>query len=72
MMAIQRLKLRSHPTQRKCDMKKIIGLGFVLLALPLSAFADTIVFKDGMRLDATRAWEQNGEVQCEINGIVFG
>lgn len=53
-------------------MKKIVGLGFILLAFPLSAFADTIVFKDGMRVDATRVWEQNGEVQCEINGIVFG
>jgi len=53
-------------------MKKIIGLGFILLAFPLGAFAETIVFKDGMRVEATRVREQNGEVQCEINGILFG
>jgi len=53
-------------------MKKIISLGFILLAFPLWAFADTIVFKDGMRVDAARVWQQDGEVQCEINGIVFG
>jgi hypothetical protein len=53
-------------------MKKIIGLGCILLAFPLSAFGDTIVFKDGMRVDAARVWQQDGEVQCEINGIVFG
>jgi len=54
-------------------MKKIIGLGLILLTFPcLSAFADTIVFNDGMRVDATGVREQNGEVQCEINGIVFG
>jgi len=53
-------------------MKKILGLSVILLAFPLSAFADTIVFKDGVRVDAARVWEQNGEVQCEINGIVFG
>jgi hypothetical protein len=53
-------------------MKKIFGFGFLLLALPLWASADTIVFKDGMRLDSPKVWEQNGEVQCEIGGIVFG
>ena len=53
-------------------MKKIISLGFILLAFPLLAFADTIVFKDGMRVDAARVWQQDGEVQCEINGIIFG
>ena len=53
-------------------MKKIISLGFILLAFPLWAFADTIVFKDGMRVDAARVWQQDGEVQCEINGIIFG
>jgi len=53
-------------------MKKILGLSFILLTFPLSAFADTIVFKDGVRVGAARVWEQDGEVQCEINGIVFG
>ena len=53
-------------------MKKILGLSFILLTFPLSAFADTIVFKDGVRVVAARVWEQDGEVQCEINGIVFG
>ena len=53
-------------------MKQLIGLGFILLAFPLSVLADTIVFNDGMRVDATRVWEQDGKVQCEIDGIVFG
>ena len=53
-------------------MKKTIILTFILLVFYLPADADTIFFKDGMRVDAPRVWEENEEVRCEIGGIVFG
>jgi hypothetical protein len=56
----------------ECDMKKTLVLALILLAFSLPATADTIIFKDGMRVDAPDVWEENGEVKCEIGGIVFG
>ncbi len=53
-------------------MKKIISAGIILLAFCSTSSADTIIFKDGMRIDAAHVWEQNKEVLCEIGGIVFG
>jgi len=56
----------------ECDMKKTLILSLILLAFSLPACADTIIFKDGMRVDAPHVWAENGEVRCEIGGIVFG
>ena len=53
-------------------MKKTLILSMILLAFSLPASADTIIFKDGMRIEAPDVWEENGEVRCEIGGIVFG
>lgn len=53
-------------------MKKTLILSLALLSFSLSAAADTIVFKDGMRVDASRVWVEKKEVRCEIGGIVFG
>jgi hypothetical protein len=56
----------------ECDMKKTLILSLILLAFALPAAADTIIFKDGMRVEAPHVWEENKEVRCEIGGIVFG
>jgi hypothetical protein len=56
----------------ECDMKKTLILSMILLAVSLPAAADTIIFKDGMRIEAPDVWVENEEVRCEIGGIVFG
>lgn len=53
-------------------MKKTLILSMMLLAFSLPAAADTIIFKDGMRIEAPHVWQENEEVRCEIGGIVFG
>jgi hypothetical protein len=53
-------------------MKKALIIGLILASFSLPAAADMIIFKDGMRIDAPHVWETNGEVMCEIGGIVFG
>ena len=53
-------------------MKKTFILALILAAFPLQAGADTIIFKDGMRIEALRVWKSNGEIKCEIGGVVFG
>ena len=53
-------------------MKKTLVLSLILLAFSVPASADTIIFRDGMRVDAPYVWEESGEVKCEIGGIVFG
>jgi len=56
----------------ECDMKKILTLSLILLAFSWPASADTIIFRDGMRVEVSEAWEKNGEVKCKIGDIVFG
>ncbi len=53
-------------------MKKILTLSLILLAFSWPASADTIIFRDGMRVEVSEAWEKNGEVKCKIGDIVFG
>ena len=53
-------------------MKKTLILSMILLAFSLPAAADTIIFNDGMRIEAPHVWQENEEVRCEIGGIVFG
>ena len=53
-------------------MKKTLVISMILLAFSMPAAADSIIFKDGMRVDASDVWEGNGEVKCKIGGIVFG
>jgi hypothetical protein len=56
----------------ECNMKKTLILSLILLVFSLPAAADTIIFKDGMRVEAPHVWEENEEVRCEIGDIVFG
>jgi hypothetical protein len=53
-------------------MKKLFFIIAVLILIPFAADADTIVFKDGTRIDVPKAWEENGEVKCNMAGIVIG
>ena len=45
----------------------------MLIALsPLGASADIIYFKDGMKtICQEKAWEENGEIKCEYEGVVL-
>lgn len=45
-----------------------------LLALVFSAeiSADTIVLKNGLRLEADRIWEETAEIKCALHGVVIG
>ena len=52
-------------------MKKIFILSLFLLTFSLIASADTIIFKDGKRLETSRAWVENDQVKCDIVGIVI-
>jgi len=54
------------------DMKKILFLSLILLAFSWPAFADTIIFRDGMRVEVSEVWEEGGEVRCRIGDIFFG
>ena len=53
-------------------MKKKLAFSLILLAFPLMVCADTIIFKDGMRLEVSEVWEKDGEIKCKIGGFVFG
>jgi len=52
-------------------MKKILTLSLILLAFSWPASADTIIFRDGMRVEVSEAWEKNGEVKCKIGDDDF-
>lgn len=53
-------------------MKKTLVLSMILLAFSVTAAADSILFKDGMRVDAPDVWVDHDEVKCKIGSIVFG
>jgi hypothetical protein len=47
-------------------------LALLIALLPMWVFADIIYFKDGMKtICQERAWEQDGEIKCEYEGIVI-
>ena len=53
-------------------MKKIILAYLAIILVPLSANADIIFFKDGMKTVCEhRAWEEGKEVKCEYQGLVL-
>jgi hypothetical protein len=49
---------------------------FIIISLLVytagSVAADTIIFKDGTRIEVSKAWEEKGEVKCKIAGVVIG
>ena len=44
----------------------------ILVCMTGTAAADTIIFKDGTKIDAPNVWEEHGEVKCKLAGIVIG
>jgi hypothetical protein len=54
------------------NLKKRILLAFIMIAVPSAASADIIYFKDGMKtVCLEKAWEEDGEVKCEYDGVVL-
>ena len=49
-----------------------ILITFIIIAATSSAVADIIYFKDGMKtVCLEKAWEENGDVKCDYDGIVL-
>ncbi len=53
-------------------MKNLLIIIAMLLFIPSTANADTIVFMDGTKIDVPKTWEENGEIKCKMAGIVIG
>jgi hypothetical protein len=54
------------------NLKKQILLAVTIIAATSAAAADSIYFKDGMKtVCLEKAWEENGEVKCEYDGVVL-
>ena len=53
-------------------MRWLFTLILICISLPTTAHADTIVFKDGTKIDVTKAWEEGGEIKCVIAGVEIG
>jgi tetratricopeptide (TPR) repeat protein len=52
----------------KHAMIKFLLAGLVFFATALPARADTIFFKNGARLDIVKAWQEDGQIKCEMYG----
>ena len=49
-----------------------IFITFIIIAVTSTAVADIIYFKDGMKtVCLEKAWEENGDVKCEYDGVVL-
>ena len=54
------------------NLIKRLLLALGIIWLPSVATADIIYFKDGMKtVCLEKAWEENGEVKCEYDGVVL-
>lgn len=54
-------------------MSKLFFFFFIILVIfPIHGTADTIFFKNGMRLDVSEVWEENGQIKCKLYGTVVG
>ena len=54
------------------NVKKRFLFTFILILATSAASADIIYFKDGMKtVCLEKAWEENGEVKCEYDGVVL-
>jgi hypothetical protein len=55
------------------QMKKLLILIFLLiLSTPFIVQADTIIFKDGKKVQTKKAWTEGNQVKCYLDGIIFG
>ena len=53
-------------------MKQVVTAGLFSVLLALSAKADIIYFKNGMKtICQDKAWEVNGEIKCEYEGWIL-
>lgn len=53
-------------------MKKLVLLAVLLASEPIWIHADIIYFKDGMKTNCQeKAWEENGEIKCEYEGVIL-
>jgi len=53
-------------------MKNFFILVVLSILFPLFASADTIILKNGMRIENVRAWEEDGQVKCYRFGSLIG
>jgi hypothetical protein len=54
------------------NIQTCILITFILIAATSTAVADIIYFKDGMKtVCLEKAWEENGDVKCDYDGIVL-
>jgi len=53
-------------------MKNFLILAVLSMLFPLFASADTIVLKNGKRIENVRAWEEDGQVKCYRFGSLIG
>ena len=57
---------------KNSNVKKRLLLALSIILIAPAASADIIYFKDGMRtVCLEKAWEENGEVKCEYDGVVL-
>lgn len=53
-------------------MNYLISFVLSMLLFPLFSSADTIVLKNGRRIENVRAWEEDGQVKCYRFGSLIG
>ena len=57
---------------KNSNLHKQFLLALSIILVPSVACADIIYFKDGMKtVCLEKAWEENGEVKCEYDGVVL-
>lgn len=54
------------------EKKGFFALLFIFLMSPSMAGADTIILKNGNRIDTDKVWEEDGEYRCNQYGGVIG
>ena len=53
-------------------MKRFLISFLLLVTLSSFASADIIIFKDGMKIETERAWEEEGQIKCYRYGGIVG
>jgi hypothetical protein len=57
---------------KKLNVKIRFVFAMLIALSPLGVSADIIYFKDGMKtICQEKAWEENGEIKCEYEGVVL-
>jgi hypothetical protein len=53
-------------------MKNVLLFFSIWILAPLWVHADTLILKNGMRLESERIWEEKGEIRCDVKGVILG